>query len=277
MNGQNFQIRYHATRGLRFAWFGLLITVLPMMLSGNNEGEVILLHEKELMAIVERENHFFERLQASGVTPLAETEAQQIIASYRSYLLRNPDSLDGLILYGKFFRKIGDNQEAIRVFLAARKREPKLAVVHQELGNCLAEEGEYKGALTCFLNAVELDPNQAVYHYQLAVLLTVFKEEFAEMEEFTGPMLEEQADAAFAKAHELAPYNPDVLRYTTADCRYATRTGFSRISPVRAGSRTTAENHFRIAATKPQRARSTPPQRKSPALTARRGTGYTLG
>lgn len=173
--------------------------------------DAVLLPEKELLEILENERRLFERIEVSGTNSLTEVEAQQIVAAYRNYLMRYPDSLEGLILYGKFFRRIGQNEEAMRVFLEARKREPELAVIQQELGNCFAEEGEYKAALTCFLNAVELEPEQPVYHFQLGILLTVYKQEFSEMEEFSAAMLETQAAEAFARAHELAPQNRDIL------------------------------------------------------------------
>lgn len=197
----------------RIIWKTLWVVTGLVLCAGSLSAQqnVVLMAEKELLEIQENQRRLFERMEASGANSLTEVEAQQIVAAYRNYLMRYPDSLEGLILYGKFFRRIGHNEEAMRVFLEARKREPKLAVIQQELGNCFAEEGEYKAALTCFLNAVELEPEQPVYHFQLGVLLTVYKQEFAEMEEFSAPILEEQATEAFVRAHELAPQNRDIL------------------------------------------------------------------
>lgn len=195
------------TRLLQIAGCLLLLCVAPL----SAQEDRILLSEKELLEILDKQKQFLSRLETLGVNPMTEVEAQQVVAAYRNYLIRYPDSIEALILYGKFFRQIGENEQAMRVFLEARKRDPKLAVVHQELGNCFAEEGEYKAALTCFLNAIELEPEQPVYHFQLGILLTVYKEQFAEMDEFEPALLQKQAEGAFAQAHQLAPDNRDIL------------------------------------------------------------------
>jgi tetratricopeptide (TPR) repeat protein len=167
--------------------------------------------DRELMAIYAQERRLFQRMEEEGTTERVKAEGQQVASAYRNFLVRYPDSMEALLLYGKFLRRTGNNKEAMQVFLDARKRNAKLAVVQQELGNCLAEEGEFRAALTCFLNAVELEPEQAIYHYQLALLVTLYKQELAELGEWTVAQLEAQANQGFMRAHELTPDNPDVL------------------------------------------------------------------
>jgi hypothetical protein len=45
--------------------------------------------------------------------------AQEIVASYESYLSQNPDDTNALILFGKFLRKVGQEEHAVGIFYSS--------------------------------------------------------------------------------------------------------------------------------------------------------------
>jgi cytochrome c-type biogenesis protein CcmH/NrfG len=63
--------------------------------------------------------------------------AQDIVAAYESYLSDNPKDVHALILFGKFLRKVGQQEHAVDFFIQADKINPKLAVVKQQHANYL--------------------------------------------------------------------------------------------------------------------------------------------
>ena len=109
----------------------------------------------------------------------------ELVQSYRTYLLDQPDDVSAYILYGKLLRRVQENDQAFLAFLKADELDPEIAVVKQQIGNHLAEEGKGKAALTFYLQAVELEPETAVYHFALGQLIYNFKDEFIKSGVFT--------------------------------------------------------------------------------------------
>jgi len=128
-----------------------------------------------------------------------------LIASYSAYLQDYPDDVNALILYGKLLRRVEKYNEAFNTFLKADELDPKIAVVKQQIGTHLAENGKGKAALPFYLRAVELEPETAAYHFSLGTLLHAFAEEFIEDGIFTRDALEREMLKAFKKAASLEP------------------------------------------------------------------------
>ena len=104
-------------------------------------------------------------------------KAQELVAKYESYLSNNSDDVNALILYGKFLRKVGQDDSALGIFLDADSLNPKLAVVKQQIANYLVEKGKTIEALPFFIEATEIEPASAEYHFHLGNFLYIFKEE----------------------------------------------------------------------------------------------------
>lgn len=132
-----------------------------------------------------------------------------LVQSYRTYLLDNPDDVSALILYGKLLRRVDQNEEAFQAFLKADSLDPKIAVVKQQIGTHLAETGKGKAALPFFLGAISLEPKTAIYHFSLGQLLYAFRDEFIEENIFTADALERETIQAYRNAVTLEPDNFD--------------------------------------------------------------------
>jgi tetratricopeptide (TPR) repeat protein len=131
------------------------------------------------------------------------------VQSYRSYLVDQPDDVSAYILYGKLLRRVQENEQAFLAFLKADELDPEIAVVKQQIGNHLAEEGKGKAALTFYLRAVDLEPETAVYHFALGQLIQDFRDEFIQDGIFTRDALEREMLKAFRRAAALDTENFD--------------------------------------------------------------------
>ena len=179
--------------------------------------EAITVAAQRLGQIVEREQLFLKN-SSSPNKPLSEQEltrrAQQILSAYESYLEDNPRDVNGLILYGKFLRRMGQPRHATGLFLEADKIDPRLAVVKQNIANYLVEEGRLADALPFLLKAVELEPKEPVYHHQLGTFLFLFKEDLLSLGIASVQTNDRNMYEAFRSASKLAPDNFEYkLRY----------------------------------------------------------------
>ncbi|HBR94858.1 MAG TPA: hypothetical protein DEA90_11910 [Opitutae bacterium] len=165
-----------------------------------------------LLSIAEKETKIYQKIAED---PEFYTEddlnrrINDLVQSYRSYLIEQPEDVSAYILYGKLLRRVQEYEQAFKAFLKADELDPEIAVVKQQIGNHLAEEGKGKAALTFYLRAVELAPETAVYHYTLGQLIDDFREEFIQEKIFTQDALEREMLKAFRKAAQMEPDNFD--------------------------------------------------------------------
>ncbi|MGZ0654040.1 hypothetical protein ACWPKO_01080 [Coraliomargarita sp. W4R53] len=165
-----------------------------------------------LLDIAEKENKIYQKI-AEDPEFYSEDDLDrrinELVQSYRSYLSDQPDDVSAYILYGKLLRRVQENEQAFIAFLKADELDPEIAVVKQQIGNHLAEEGKGKAALTFYLRAVDLEPDTAVYHFALGQLIYDFRAEFIKDNIFTQDALEREMLKAFRQASKLAPDNFD--------------------------------------------------------------------
>ena len=186
------------------------ICLLPLCGLGLTNGSD--LASKRLLNIAEKETQIYQKI-AENPEFYSEDDLDrrinELIQSYRTYLLDQPDDVSAYILYGKLLRRVQENEQAFLAFLKADELDPEIAVVKQQIGNHLAEEGKGKAALTFYLQAVELEPETAVYHFALGQLIYNFEEEFIKSGVFTQDAMEREMLKAFRRAAKLAPKNFD--------------------------------------------------------------------
>ena len=182
------------------------LCLLPLCILGLTYGSD--LASKRLLNIAEKETLIYQKI-AEDPEFYSEDDLDrrinELVHSYRTYLLDQPDDVSAYILYGKLLRRLQENEQAFLAFLKADELDPEIAVVKQQIGNHLAEEGKGKAALTFYLQAVELEPETAVYHFALGQLIYNFKDEFIKSGVFTQDALERETLKAFRKAAKLAP------------------------------------------------------------------------
>ena len=181
------------------------------------------LSSQVLSKILEKQKNFLNS-SLLAKTP-NETEltrkAQEIGASYESYLSDNPKDTDALILFGKFLIQVGQKDHAVNYFLEADALNSKLAVVKQQIGNYLVEKNRPLDALPFFMLTIEIDPQQPVYHYHFANYLYLFQEELLNSGVLNKDSLRSVMQSCFEKASELKPENFEyAIRYAQSffDC-----------------------------------------------------------
>ncbi len=178
----------------------------------------ISLYERKLQEILANQEALFEEAVDGKVAEdVFVRRAAGIASDYDRLIAENADSVLAYISYGKFLRRVGRREDAHFMFSRANQLDPEIAVVKQQIGNYLAEEGQHAGALAFYMAAIELEPKEAAYHYSLGELYAYFGNKFLKDGIFTAQAIDNQMLAAFRSAAELDPGNLDfALRYGEA-------------------------------------------------------------
>ncbi|WP_221031403.1 hypothetical protein [Actomonas aquatica] len=137
---------------------------------------------------------------------------QSLVFDYEQYLRRYPKKAEGYIAYSMLLGSslVDERERAKALLLKANNLDPDLAIVKNQLGKYLAEEGKPLEALNYFLSAVQLEPEQALYHFQIGQLLGAARGDFLASGEWTA----EQVDAALVHAlQEAVRLDPDNFAY----------------------------------------------------------------
>ena len=148
------------------------------------------------------------------------TKMQFLANAYDAYLKKHIDYAPAYAAYGVMLGKIGMRRQSAMMLLKADElllkadgkdgvRTPAFlrtwALVKNQLGNYVAEEGKPLEAVNYFLAAIDLTPNEPLYPYQLGTLLTEARDDFLESGHWTRPALDQAMHEAFRRAAELAP------------------------------------------------------------------------
>jgi tetratricopeptide (TPR) repeat protein len=164
--------------------------------------------ERSLKKIVERQKEVFAVAVSQG-DKLDEGSFRQQIQSithdYELLLRNNPSFAAGYAAYGYLLTKVDMRKEATAMLLKANQLDPDIALVKNQLGNILAEDGKPMQAAPYFIAAIKLEPNEPLYHYQLGTLLVEAREHFLKSGEWKRESLDAASHHAFQRAAELAP------------------------------------------------------------------------
>ncbi|GHB94135.1 hypothetical protein GCM10007047_07240 [Cerasicoccus arenae] len=176
--------------------------------------------ERRLRSVYDKQLALYARLDSEGAD-LSDPEYDRLIAEvlteYQSYLSDYPEEVHGFIFYGKMLRDIGQRDDANKAFLQANRLDENIAVVKQQIGNYLAEDGEPAVALAYYMSAAELKPDEPIYAYQIGELLYTYRKELIESQALEATLLDQQMIEAFAHAHQLNPSDRQLTqRYAEA-------------------------------------------------------------
>lgn len=164
--------------------------------------------ERSLKKIVERQREVLTEAAKQG-EKLDEGSLRQQLQSishdYELLLRNNPKFAAGYAAYGYLLSKVDMRKEATAMLLKANDLDPDIALVKNQLGNLLAEDGKPLLAAPYFLAAIKLEPNEPLYHYQLGTLLVEGRDDFLKAGEWTREALDKASHEAFRRASELAP------------------------------------------------------------------------
>jgi tetratricopeptide (TPR) repeat protein len=178
--------------------------------------------ERRLKDIVEHQKVLFSDAAAQGASldqAGFTTQVEQLTREYESLLRDNPKFAVGYASYGYMLWKIGLRKQSVAILLKANQMDPDIALVKNELGNYLAEEGKPLEALNYFLSAIKLEPKEPLYHYQLGTLLYEGKDDFLKSGQWSRDSIDHSMLEAFRNASELAPDRIE-FTYRYAECFY---------------------------------------------------------
>jgi tetratricopeptide (TPR) repeat protein len=134
-----------------------------------------------------------------------KNQVEQLTREYESLLRDSPEFAEGYADYGYMLWKVGLRKQAVAILLKANQLNPDIALVKNELGNYLAEDGKPLEALNYFLAAVKIEPAEPLYHYQLGTLLYEARDDFLKSGEWSRAAIDHSMMEAFRTAAELAP------------------------------------------------------------------------
>ncbi len=165
------------------------------------------LAERNLKQLVEDQKQIFADAQAAGEKVNLDdlqTQVQGLSHRYDVLLRDNPDFVAGYVAYGLMLEKVGLRKEATAIFTKANKMDPNLAVVKNQLGNFLAEDGKPLEAVNYYTAAIELAPREPLYHFQLGTLLFEARDDFIKAGgQWTEAVVDRTIRDAFKRAAEL--------------------------------------------------------------------------
>jgi len=164
--------------------------------------------EHRLKEIAEHQRVLFADAAAQGKdmeNAALKTGVERLTNEYESLLRDNPDFAAGYATYGYMLWKIGLRTQAVAMLTKANQLDPEIALVKNELGNYLAEEGKPLEAVNYFLSAIKLEPGEPLYHYQLGTLLYEARDDFLRSGEWTRASVDHSMQEAFKSAAGLAP------------------------------------------------------------------------
>lgn len=171
-------------------------------------------HQKAVLA---------EANESSDAGELEEhrTDLQKIADRYEALLGKHPDFAALWAAYGLFLCEpvLEDRRAALPLLLRANALDPGLAVVKNQIGVIMAEDGRVTDALNYFLAASDLVPTEPLYHFQIGLLIDEARDVFVNSRAWRRPDLDRTMLAAFSRAVALAPERTD-FAYRAAESYY---------------------------------------------------------
>ena len=183
--------------------------------------------EHDLIDLVERQRSLLALAAEAEHTDDIEDlrpRMQDLVFDYERYLRTYDEFVPGYISYSMLLGDplIDERKRAMALLLRANDLDPNLAIVKNQLGKYLAEDGRPLEAVNYFISAAELEPNEALYHYQIAQVLTGAHDDFLKSGEWTVGQVEEAMRHAYEEAVRLAPDN-FAYAYSQAESFYEMR------------------------------------------------------
>lgn len=171
-------------------------------------------------------------LQKSTLAAAREAEAasdledlrprlQKIVDGYEALLEKHPDFAAGWAAYGLYLcdPAVQERRQAMALLLRANALDPGLAVVKNQIGMLLAEDGRAIDAFFYFLAASDLAPTEALYHFHIGLVIDEGRDQFLMTRAWTRTDLDTSMLTAFARAVALAPDRTE-FAYRAAESYY---------------------------------------------------------
>jgi tetratricopeptide (TPR) repeat protein len=153
-------------------------------------------------------NRFANDIAQKAALNLKIKQRRDVVdAAYAQFLVRHPDHVRALILYGSFLREGGQDAEALQQWQQASRLAPTNAAVWNNLGNYYGEEGPVTNAFACYAKAIEIAPREPLYHQNLARNIFLNHAEAIQYYRLKPQAVVAKAQLHFRKVCELWPTN----------------------------------------------------------------------
>jgi len=195
---------------LKFWSLGLL--AVAGLLTAGHAQPGSLQAEEELVGMLAIQQEVLERAaRAQDQSDIEDLRprVQALVSDYESFLRRHPNYPEGYISYSMLLGNplLDERERAMALLLKANDLNPNQAIVKNQLGKYLAEDGRPLDAANYFLAAIELEPNEALYHFQLGQVLGAARTDFVADGSWSPAAIDAALLQAFAEAARLAPDN----------------------------------------------------------------------
>lgn len=161
-----------------------------------------------LKQLNEREQLAYEKYE-TAVTEAdvnqVKRELQSVIDGYESLIAQAPNYAPAFVSYGLMLNRTGNRDESYAMFRKADSLDNGIPVVKNQLGNYMAEEGNYIEAYTLFLLARDLDPKESLYEYQMGSVLLAYHDQYITEGLFTASEIDRQIQSHFKQAMKKNP------------------------------------------------------------------------
>lgn len=193
------------------AFFGLWLTAAPASLASDKKDDApkeVSMAQRLLEILNQREQEAYQRYE-KAITEQdikkIKADLQSIVDAYDKLIAQSPNYAPAYVSYGMMLSRIGERNASYAMFAKADELDPGLAVVKNQLGNFLAENGDFVEAMGYYLMAMELEPAEPLYQLQLGNLLLEYRKFFIAEGMYDQVGIDSRIQQYFKNAANLAP------------------------------------------------------------------------
>ncbi len=183
-----------------------------------SSGNSYTLGERKILDIIKLQEDLFADPNINNMGNFAyselQTKAMRIESMWRTYFIENPNDVSALIIYGKFLRRIGQEEKAYETFVHADSINPSIAVVKQQLSALEAEQGLSKKAFLHIKDALAIAPDNPIYLKQCAYILIMAKTNLINENVLSFTEFDKILSRCYQRIHEQNPNDKaEKIRY----------------------------------------------------------------
>lgn len=176
----------------------------PASDSGKGESMAVFML-KQLNEREERAYERYERAIAADDVAQVKGELQSVVDGYDALISQSPAFAPAYVSYGLMLNRIGETKPSYAMFLKADELDPNIAIVKNQLGNYMAEEGKYPEAYGFYLQAIDLAPKEPLYYVQAGNILLAYRKFFVADALFTSQEIDAEIQERFRRAAKISP------------------------------------------------------------------------
>ena len=146
---------------------------------------------------------------ADSATLKAKVEQRiaEVDKAYRTFVEQHPNHARARIAYGSYLNDNRDEPGAVKQWEEAKRIDPKLPAVWNNLANYYGHRGPVTNAFVHYQKAMDLMPNEAIYPWNYATTVYLFRKDAMEFFSISESDVFERALGLYRLAIKLDPAN----------------------------------------------------------------------